>query len=242
MNELIQFDELKTKLAILVQPVLSLEIKNKEAQMTAQGMFREIKLYKNMIEDKRKVLIGPISLQIDKINEYAKTIKEPLLDAEKNLEAKLLEWNRVLEKEQADMRRIEREAQAKREAEAAALIKEKEEEAKTLSMFESCDQKKTEIEHGVAREKERIEFETKKAHWDVSKEIKENKVSGLTTRWTHEIADESLVPREFMTFDAKKARDFYMKEIAIAKANKVKDFKPKIPGLNIFQSQSISGR
>lgn len=56
------------------------------------------------------------------------------------------------------------------------------------------------------------------------------KNNGLTKRWTHEVTDESQVPREYLVVDEKKVR------AAIAAGTR------SIPGIRIYQDESITLR
>lgn len=153
----------------------------------------------------------------------------------------------VIDKQQAEARALI----AKQQAEAAEAARQAQEDAEALAMFAEPDeseqikakaeQEAKEIAAKAEAETARIqaeahmqaqktEFEAKQAHWDVSKDIKANKVIGATRRWTFEVLDESLLPREFLIADEKKIRT------AMHAGAR------EIPGVRIFQELSISNR
>lgn len=133
---------------------------------------------------------------------------------------------------------------AKEEAEFMAQFTEDHSEAEAIKANAETEaaELKAKTEREVAEitarahvESQKIEFESKKEHWDVSKDIRSNKVAGATKRWVHKISDPSLVPREFLMVDEKKGRDYYMDQVK-------KKIKPEIPGFEIYQETSISTR
>jgi hypothetical protein len=203
-----------------------------------------------MAEDQRVSMVGPLNNTVSKINEYCKQVKAPILAALDHLKKEQVAFERILEAERAAQRAIEMEERRKREEEAQAKIKAQQEEAaakiqalkeeaEALAMFDPTGAKEAEKEAEAAAEAvaaqaraeaERIEFETKKAGWDASKEIKSNKVSGVRRSYKAEIENEALVPREYLSVD----------QVKINAA--VRSGAREIPGVRIFEDITITGR
>ena len=251
-TELSPFDSLQTNITILVGPVKDIKVTSKELSAAAAETFRALKKLEKSVEEKRVELVRPHNNHVDKINEFAKQVKAPILAAQEHVKKQQLAFEVILEKERQAQYAIEREEQRKRQEEAQAQIKAQQEEAaaKIAAMKEEAEMEamfaapdevdvaaqamKEEIalvEAQAHAERERIEFETKKQHWDVSKEIKGNKVSGASKAWVLEVIDASLVPREYLIVD----------EVALRTKMRATENKEslQIPGVRIFQESRL---
>ena len=230
MQQLVEFNELQAQIQVLVTPIKDIRVACDAASTQATQTRKQVKEYEKLIEAKRKQLVAPLNHQVDQINDFVKQIKAPLIAAEAHLQEQLRSWERYLEQERMEAARLERAEQVKRQKEAEAKILAERQEAATLAMFapENAEALKAKADAEAVR----IEFETKKAHWDASKEIKANKVEGATKRWTHLIVDQSLIPREFLIPDERKIRAYYMDKIK-------NDENHDVPGVKVFQELSI---
>lgn len=229
MSQLTEFNQLQSDLTKFVAPVKEVSVIDRTSSEAATSTLREVKHWERKVEEMRKKLVGPLNDEVARINEYARMVKSPLLEAEIHLKQTLLAFERLLEAEREVERKKEAEERRKREAEAQALIKAEAEKAKTLAMFEN-DETAAEIEAKARAEAQRIEFEAKKAGWDASKEIAANKVSGVRRVWKFEIDDHSKVPIQYLSPDEKKIK------AAVSKG--VRD----IPGVRIFQDAIMAVR
>jgi hypothetical protein len=252
-TDLQKFDELKTQIAMFVAPVKDLTVTDQASSAEASKVFKALSDFEKKVEARRKEIVGPYNDLVGRINDYAKQIKEPLVNAKGVVSAQLIQFERLLEQQRQEALRLEREEKAKREAELRAELERQRleaeekarairEEAETVAMFAAPDEAaiaKAKAEEEAARvdaeakaEAERKEFETKKAYWDSKKEIEQNKVAGTRRVWTHKVLDLGQVPQEYLlvTLDAKKVKE------AIAAGVRV------IPGLEIYQELTITSR
>lgn len=234
MKDLEHFDQLHYDLQQMVAPIKDLEVSNQESCDLATTFLRQAKRMLTTAQDRRKEVVGPYNDRVKQINLYVEKICQPLVDAEKQLKTKLLEYERVLEKNRERMRQLERIQAEKREQQAQEKIRLAREDAESEALFAQPAEAER-LQAQVDVDAERIAFEAKKAHWDRSKEIANTKVRGTTLRWVHQIENDSLIPREFLMPDEKKIREYYLAEVK-------KEHTPQIPGVKIFQEKSISVR
>ena len=254
-TDLQQFDALQTNIAQYVAPIKTVKVTSQDISESAAATLRELKRLEKKVEDQRVDLVRPHNDHVSKINEYAKQVKAPILDAMEHIRKEQLSFEKVLAEERRILAQKEREEREKREAEAQAQIKAQREEAEAKAkalkeeaemeaafaspdnaeeIRKNAEQEAMAIEAQQRAEAERIEFEAKKAHWDASKEIKSHKVTGITRVWTFEVEDESLVPVEFKMINDKAIK---------AKMSATKDKATlKIPGVRFFQDERISAR
>lgn len=252
-TELKKFDELSAAITEFVAPTKNVVVTDAESSSLASKTFRELNDWEKKVEAKRKELVGPLNAEVDRINEYAKMLKVPVLEAKAHVSEELKKHERKLEVERQEalrLQRVERERQEleaqraieKQRAETEAKIKELKDEAEALAMFTQEDEAeiamiKAEEEAQKAKaahdaEAARIAFEVKQNHWDAKKEIAQNKVSGTRRVWSFKLLDISKVPAELKitSLDEKKVKQL----IALGQR--------EIAGIEIFQELSITAR
>ncbi len=254
MLELQKFDPLQTQVSLMVEKLKELKVTSSETSMEAATFLRAITTLIKQCEDTRKSITAPLDDAKKKAMEYEKQVTAPLIEVKAILVNQQISYERVLEAERQEAKRIEREEARKREeearlkilaaqAEAEAKILAAKEELEMTQMFSGEAAAKEAMEKAEAEaqalkaqanaEAQRIEFEAKKAHWDASKEIAQNKVEGTRRTWTFKILDISKVPEEYkiVSLDDKKVKQAIIKQEI-----------RQIEGIEIYQEISITSR
>lgn len=124
------------------------------------------------------------------------------------------QWLQLMEQVTADINQLKQKE-----------LLQKQEELEEVSFF-GTEEEKAEIEANI----EALQQAPTLAAYDVATAPSSTKVKGITKRWTFEITDESLVPREYLMVDEKKIR-----EVVTAGSR-------SIPGIRIFQQESLTIR
>lgn len=250
MNNLQSFDELKANITQYVEPINEISVSNREGSDQASQAFKHLNDLEKRVEAKRKELVGPLNDQVARINAYAKEVLNPISTAKTHLNNQLVAFEKILEEERKEKFRIEREENIKRQQEAMkaadeARLKAEElaakakEEAETNAMFDGAtdeeakklaDESERKARAHAMAEATRIEFEAKKEHWDMNKEIKDDKVKGTRRSWKAQVVDEYKIPREYLIVD----------EVKINKV--VRAGVRSIPGVKIFEEIKMTGR
>lgn len=228
-NHLSPFDQLKADITLYVAPAKQITVSDKETQSKALASTKEVVSWKKRVEEKRKELVAPLLERQREINDYAKALTDPLVEAESHLKKQLITWDQKLEAErQAELKRIQEEAR-KREEEARKEALKAKEEAEALAMFGDGNE--------ATRQSLVADAEAERKQTQIAKEAKkeekaalDNKVSGIRTIWKFEVTDASKVPAQFMIVD----------ESAIGKA--VRGGTREIPGVRIFEEKTLGVR
>lgn len=148
-TSLSEFDELKAKVTVFVQPTLSLVVKDAASNAVASGTLKTIKAFANEINARRLSVTKPLNDKVKEFNDYAKQITQPLDEAEafvkRQMAAYAEEEKKIRDREQAridaDLRESERvaaeqrrkiEADAKASREKAGAQRRAEEESQRL--------------------------------------------------------------------------------------------------------------
>ncbi len=139
-KELQRFDKLKSAITQFFGPAKEIVVRNFTSADEATAAGKVVKSYLDQVEETRDALVRPLNAQVKLINEYAKSVKAPLIEVESHLKDQLrtftIEQERVRQEElrriEAERRDAERlaaeeaakaqaEAEAKKQAELAAL-------------------------------------------------------------------------------------------------------------------------
>lgn len=227
MNELTTFDELKAEISLYAQLTLAIQVADPVGCDKALAVAKDIKGLQKKVEERRKQLVAPLNEQVAKINAYAKSLCEPLVQSETHLKNQLRAWDQILETErQQAIAKLEAERQRK-EAEIKALEQQRKAEAKEQSAGETeLIRSELFVEASALQAQEQLQVR----HTHALEQIAEHKVAGARKVWTFEVVDESQVPREFLALDEKKVK------AALAAGSR------QIPGLKIFQETRITVR
>lgn len=235
-NQLQVFDKLKADITLKVEPYLHLNVGCDDSKNMATLAIKEVKHFSDLVEAKRKELVDPLNQEVKRINEYAKSICQPLDKSKDHLKKALLSFEAVLEKKRQEEARKLAEAKAKAEAEARAKAEEERQAREFASMFDGDvtenDKVKIEIETQAAQEREVAEINLQ--HKQEMKAVAANKVSGVRKIWKFEITDPELVNREYLMVDEKK--------VAAAMKELVKDGVTEIPGIRFYQEATLAVR
>lgn len=176
-KELEKFDQLRADITLFVAPVLRVAVSDFKTSDEAIEAGKAIKKYSSELERKRKELVGPLNEQVKMINAYAKSIEQPLIEAEQHLKAQLSAFAAEQEKvRQAKLReaeearreaerkaeeerkRLEDELEAKRQAELDALEHDQECQQRAAALF-GGEAPAADLEAEAAKVDERIERE-----------------------------------------------------------------------------------
>lgn len=247
-TNLVIFDSLKADISLYVKPTLSIAVSDAKSGQEAIDAGKTIQGYKIMLEKKRKEMVEPLNAQVKAINDYAKSIAEPLLAAESHIKAQLIAFERQLEvtrqaalkAEQERREKAEAEAQAEQERVAAELAeKHRAELARIEPQSEynplgSDDEADLQAEHAreAAEVQAKIDRETavrKAADSLAAYDINQQKVKNSAKTWKCELVDISKVPDHFVTKTLNTAM-----VIAAARAGTV-----EIPGVRIYQETTV---
>lgn len=249
-NDLVAFSELQRAIADHVAPIKSLQVTSLETSKIATDAYRVLSGYKKDVEAKRVERVSPHNNHVKQINDFAKQVLTPVIEAMDFIKEKQVAYERVLEKEREILRAAERDERRKREEElqielnrqrdvAESAAKAIKDEAEVAAMFDEAskedagDKAKDAIQAILTQqaiESTRLQFEAQQKNWDNSKEIKDVKVQGVRRSWKAEVIDESLIPHMYLSVDQVK--------INVAVRAGARD----IPGVRIYEDMTITGR
>lgn len=252
MSELKLFDQLAADITLFVAPTKALTVRDPESSQQAIDVAKDIKLYMNRVEEKRKELVGPLNERVKTINAYCKQITAPLIDAdghvrgqlnafaaeqekirraeEARIEAERMEAERLA---QAERQRIEDELRAKLEAESEA-------QAAAVNLFGTEDGDLEKVQAEIVAKQDRAWAEKqaeldreaagraqefKQRQWDADQNQIKNTRSILRVR----IVDVNLIPKEFLIITPN--------EKALIAAGKAG---VKISGVEFFEDISVA--
>lgn len=247
-TNLVIFDSLKADISLYVKPTLSIAVSDAKSGQEAIEAGKLVKGYQIMLEKKRKEMVEPLSAQVKAINDYAKSIAEPLLAAESHIKGQLVAFERQLEitrlaalkAEQERRDKAEAEARAEQEKAAAELAEkhraqlariEPESDYNPLGSDDEIDliaqQAREAAEAQAAIERENA---VRKAADDLRVyDIKQEKVKNSAKTWKCELVDIEKVPAHFVT----KTLNTSM-VIAAARGGTT-----EIPGVKLWQDTSV---
>lgn len=195
-TELKVFDPVAAEITKFVSPALTVKVSSAEVALDAHTAARQVKALEKAVETKRVELVGPLNAQVKMINEYAKTLLNPLSKVESHLKGELINWERKLAaerqaraKELEDQRR--KQEQEQREREAAEKRK-----VRLSSAFAAPDASPPPTVDTT--ELDRQKFEQEKVLAQAEKENADNRVKGVRKVWTFKVTDPDKVPRNFL--------------------------------------------
>lgn len=255
-KELVVFDVLKADIAQFVAPVLKIRVGDFKTSADAIEAGKQIKTLMKKVEDARTGLVAPLNDQVKTVNNYAKSIKEPLEQVEGHIKSELARFAVEQEKiKQEELRRaeaIQRENERKAQAEAARITAEQEamrqaelsrirEEAKEAEdMFGTKVDASAQIQEAeLAADRERLElqarFEREKAERDAAASVarfdaSQNQIKNVRKNWKVSVVDITKVPKEFLIIELNEKM-----ALASARAGNT-----NIPGLSFFQETSVA--
>lgn len=224
----IQLDEAtaKNEITILTEQILSeaeqinaVIIFDDKGYADAGDMLKSIKVRIKMLEDKRKAMVEIPNKYVKWVNEMFRPLTDQGEVIKKILETKMLDYS-------AEVRRkAEAAERARREAEQAALKAEQEAKEKLALKFNS----ETMINDAIKVEEKRAELAVEPI--TVKHTVKtEASMSYVIKKWTGEIENEALIPREYLSVD--------MVKVNAA----IKSGVRSIPGVKIYEKEAIGSR
>lgn len=231
MQKIINFEEIEIKKEIEIkiknEAIIKLEKKVNELKITnneefglSNDLLKKIKELIKTIELYRKELVTPINEKVKKINDSFKPVSEKANNIKKNLENKIIEYNKLLEKKAFE------EIEKKRKEELAELEKQKKIKESVSSFLNNNEITEKEIK-SIDNEIDRI----KEKNIEIKSTFKtENSNTNIRKKWIYEILNSSLVPKEYCKPDHEKI----MNAINLGIRN--------IAGLKIFEKSIISSR
>ena len=227
-TELQTFDELQAEIKKFVVPVLGIKIESQDDSAKALATASKIKQFDKAVEAKRKELTDPLNAEIKRIMSYAKTLLQPLQEADLHLRKNLIAWeDKQAAARMAAIRKLEQERIAKEKIEQARIIKEQQEAKEAAELFGLEEAEVAPVVDVVA---ERIKFEADQDLISQQKELAALRVKGTSRAWTFELLDSALVPREFLIVDERLIRAA------------IKSGTREIAGVKIFEETKISIR
>jgi hypothetical protein len=219
-TDLALFDKYKADVTLFVSPIKDITVTDADANAVAQVHVKTLKDFDKKIDAALEALLKPHKDFVKQATAYAKEIKGPLEDAEKFIKLKQAEWatadllRRQEAQKQLDLirqeeerkaneerRKMELEAQAKRDAEEAILKKQQAEERKK---FEAEQKKKDEAMKAFGISQEKLKQEALAA-----RKAQEEKAAAIREEAKHK-AD-----LEFLEYNAKIDREKKEREAAI---------------------------
>ena len=148
------FEMVTEQLQPLQLKVTELVVEKQEDTVVAVALRKQLKAIQNDVEDKRVDATKPMNEMVKAINAKAKEIEQPILDLVKQIDEKVIKWQKAEEEKAAEIRRQE---QARLEAERKA----REEEERKIREIEEA--KRREEEARIAEQKRIAEEKMKQA-------------------------------------------------------------------------------
>jgi hypothetical protein len=224
--------QLASEADLLEQQANKMIVATQDDVAAATNLLSIIKTSEKALEEQRTFLVKPLNDHVKTINNRFKLYSQPLERATTVLKNKILHFNREMqrlrEEELAKRRKAEAEERARQEAEARRIR----EEAEAAAAAEALATGKP-YEAPVI---ETPQFVAPPApppapSYQVQKTVRADLGTATAKKkWTYEIEDENLIPREYMTADLKKIG-------AVVKAG-IRN----IPGVRIFEEDTLQVR
>lgn len=221
MNDLKVFDSLAADITLFVAPIKALVVRDADSCQAAIEVSKSIKNYLARVDTKRKELTGPLRAQEKAINDYCRTLTDPLSSMDTHVGAQLnayaAEQARLVREEAA---RIEREriaaeqlARVERERAEREMVERQVAEAEALAESvnkwgaENGDVEKVNAEIDARQQREWAE---QKAEHDREAALRANEfrqkeydakqigVSNTRAKLKVRVLDVSIIPKEFL--------------------------------------------
>lgn len=186
-TELVKFDQLKGKIATMLQPLGGLVVRDKTENAAAAGALTTVKGLSKEIEALRVAAVTPLNDQVKAINARAKEILGPLETAEADIKGKMRvfadtetrrinEERRISEEKSAAERREQEERRRREEAEAQAKAKaerDRVENERVAADKAEAERKRAEAAFGVDEDAEAEKQRAEQARVNREREIRE---------------------------------------------------------------------
>ena len=217
------FDPLASNVKSIAAPAMDVIVTDSQSSGEALIVVKQVKFIKDAIEERRKLLVGPLNAEVKTINEYAKSLMADLVKAEAHVKEQLVSHEKRLEQERLEaLRTLEVE---RIEREKAAQIEKQKLEVESLFGVKSENEVNQKLD-----ELELIHREDKELDKLAAENIAENKISGTRKVWSFQVEDESKIPRKYLMVDARLIREA------------IRDGIRKIDGVHIFEETKIAIR
>jgi hypothetical protein len=230
-TNLTKFDQLKADIQTYAAPIKEIVVNSKESHDSAMEVAKQIKNRLKRVEDLRTELKAPHLEAGKEIDKYANDIKNLLTEPSNHLNQQFLSYNRHLEQvRQEELKKLREKEEAERQAAAKQA-----EEAKANAEFEKSlglNDQATKTELVANNQLERAAAQITKQTKAEAKKIEDMKVKGVRKTWDFEVLDASKVPAEFLMVD----------EVKLRKAVLAADGKIEVPGVRVFQKESMTIR
>jgi hypothetical protein len=256
-NEVAQFSELKANITLFVAPLRSIAVTDAVSGQKVIDALKQVKGYLKQIDEKKRLLLQPLTQQVTAIRDYASGLEAPLLDVERQAKAHLVAYEEIQEKKRAEahrkeqerLREIQRQADAERaRVDALAVERAAAERLALASVQESQDL--FGCEDALAAEAERVallerqsrEQEARQAELDRQEavrageararafDIESTRLKGTKKVWKCEAIDLSQVPPAFLIVQLNTAA-----VLAAARGGTT-----QIPGVKLWQESQVS--
>lgn len=238
-TDLVQFNELQTDIKGFVAPALTVRVTDFSSSEHAIEIAKQVKEFSKRVEDTRKMLVEPINKRVKMINDYAKSIVQPLLDAETHLKSQLIAFEVEQEKMRAEERRkaeeelrhAEQELQAKQEEERAALEANRSRENAAAALFgaedesDNADAEAAALAEKQSQERARLQSEAKAKEFD----IQQQGIKNAAKIWKCEIENIDKIPKEFLIITLNEKAILAMARAGVT----------NIPGVRMWQETTV---
>jgi DNA polymerase III alpha subunit (gram-positive type) len=226
MSDLEKFNALKTEIAVVVAPVMSVKVRDAVSSQQAIDAAMTIKEMNKRIEALRKEAVEPLNQRVKEINAYAKAISLPLDQADGHLRAEINAFAQEQEKIRREALRKVEEERIRKEAE---LRRKQEEEREALAagaeLFGT-----SEADVAAVVEKQQVEIAVHKAEIaTMDFDARQMNIKNTRSTWECKVIDLSLVPKEFLIIQ--------VNEKAAVAAHKAG---ARIPGLEFVEQISVA--
>lgn len=231
MSNLQQFDQLKADITLKLRPSLEIKVSDDDSKNRALMAGSEAARYRKMIEEKRKELVKPLKDEAKAIDDYAKSLSQPVVEVESHLKAQLAGFEKILaEKRRAEEERLaeERRKREKEIEEKARADRERAELEASFGLKTSDDLVRDEIVSKTEQERQAVELNQEMK--SKSKAIAADKVSGARKRWVWAVKDLSKVPVEFLQINS----------VAVNQA--MREGNMQIPGIEYTEETTVAFR
>lgn len=204
-KELEVFNPLKAEITQFVAPALTILVTDFKTSSDALETAKRIKALGNLVEAKRKELVGPLNDEVRRINDYCKQIVQPLDAADSHVKRQLNVFAAEQERHRAEAqrkldverRRQEDELRAKQEAERVALAASQAEVSEVAAAFGAEPGEMTpDMELQAKQEVEAVALKTSfdQQKWDAD----QYRIKNTRKTLRMEVVDIALVPKEFL--------------------------------------------
>lgn len=108
-TDLVEFDELLATVTVSIKPILAIKVDSPTTELDAKSAGGQIATLKKRLEARRKELLEPLKLEVERINAAAKRIEAVLDGPDQHVRTQLNAYSEVLRKKREEDLRIQRE-------------------------------------------------------------------------------------------------------------------------------------